>query len=95
MDKQKSSGGRVGDNLISMGYVTAQQLKDFMYQAPPAPKNIEETGLEPSFLTDLTLKHIALLGEFKLADIAENLKLPTSIADSTPRGAETGENDRG
>ena len=86
LDKQKSSGGRVGDNLISMGYITAQQLKDFMYQAPPAPKNIEETGLEPSFLTDLTLKHIALLGEFKLADIAENLKLPTSIADSLLEG---------
>lgn len=86
LDKQKSSGGSVDDNLISMGYVTAQQLKNFMYQAPPAPKNIEETGLEPSFLTDLTLKHIALLGEFKLADIAENLKLSTSIADSLLEG---------
>lgn len=79
LDKQKSSGGRLGDNLISMGYITAQQLNNFMYQAPPAPKNIEETGLEPSFLADLTLKHIALLSEFRLADIAENLKLsPTS-----------------
>jgi len=86
LDKQKSSGGRLGDNLISMGYITAQQLHNFMYQAPPAPKNIEETGLEPSFLADLTLKHIALLGEFKLADIAENLKLPISIVDSLLEG---------
>lgn len=42
---------------------------------------MEETGLELSFLAELTLKHILFMGEFKFADIAERVKLPVSVVD--------------
>ena len=41
-----------------------------------------ETGLELSFLAELVLKHILFLGEFRLADISESVKLPVSVVDA-------------
>ncbi|MGD0275309.1 MAG: ATPase [Syntrophales bacterium] len=79
--RQKSKGGRIGDNLIELEYLTKEQLDNFLHKVPPIPKTIEETGLESSFLADLILKHILFLGEFKLADISEKIKLPLSIID--------------
>jgi hypothetical protein len=81
LQRQKSKGGRIGDNLIELEYLTEEQLDNFLHKVPPVPKTIEETGLEPSFLADLVLKHILFLGEFKLADISEKIKLPLSIID--------------
>lgn len=80
--KQSSKGGRVGDNLIDLGYMTAEQFAAFLYKQPQLPKTIQDTGLEPSFLADLALKHILSLREFKLSDISEKLKLPISVVDS-------------
>ena len=80
--RQNSDGGRVGDNLIALGYLTEDQLSAFFQAKPPTPKSIQDTGLDPSFLADLALKHILFLREFKLADLCERMKLPMSIVDS-------------
>ena len=80
--RQRSSGGRIGDNLISLGYLTEEQLSAFFQKKPPVPKNIEDTGLDPSFLADLALKHILIMREFKLGDLCEAMKLPAGIVDT-------------
>ena len=79
--KQKSDGGRVGDNLISLGYLTPEQFDDFLHKKPSIPKTIEDTGLELSFLADLAIKYILFMGEFKLSDISEKMRLPIQIVD--------------
>ena len=79
--RQQEKGGRLGDNLIDLGYLTEEQLNNLLYTFPPIPKTIEDTGLEQSFLADLIMKHILFLGEFKLSDLSKRIKLPISIID--------------
>jgi hypothetical protein len=79
--RQKAKGGRLGDNLIDLKYLTSDQLDNFMHKFPSAPRTIADTALNPSFLADLILKHIHFLGEFRLADVAERIKLPISVID--------------
>ncbi|MFH1336732.1 MAG: ATPase [Candidatus Zixiibacteriota bacterium] len=81
LSRQKSEGGRVGDNLIDLGYLTEEQLNGFLHTSPPIPKTIEDTGLELSFLADLIMKHILHLGEYKIADVAKRIKLPMAVID--------------
>lgn len=81
LNKQKIDGGRVGDNLIALGYLTSKQFEEFLHKKPSLPKTIDDIGLEPSFLSDLAIKHILFLGEFKLPDISEKMKLPIPIVD--------------
>ncbi len=81
LERQKTKGGRLGDNLIELGFLTSEKFNNFLKNHPAAPGTVEETGLELSFLAELTLKHILFMGEFKFADIADRVKLPISIVD--------------
>lgn len=81
LSRQKSKGGRVGDNLIDLGYLTEEKLNRFLHSAPPIPKTIEDTGLDKSFIADLILKHILYMGEYKITDISERIKLSVPIID--------------
>ncbi len=81
LERQKTKGGRLGENLIELGFLTLEEFSSFLKKHPRAPQTVEETGLELSFLAELTLKHILFMGEFKFADIAERVKLPVSVVD--------------
>ena len=81
LERQKTKGGRLGENLIELGFITPEDFNGFLKRHPGAPSTVEETGLELSFLAELTLKHILFMGEFKFADIAERVKLPVSVVD--------------
>lgn len=81
LERQKIKGGRLGDNIIDLGFMTAEMLNSFFHKKPEAPKTVEDTGLETPFLVDLVMKHILFMGEFRLADLSERLKLPVSVVD--------------
>lgn len=51
------------------------------YPAPPPPGAIEETGLSQALLEDLVLKHLLVLGEFRLPDLAQRVRLPVSLVE--------------
>ncbi|HJV64128.1 MAG TPA: ATPase [Geomonas sp.] len=51
------------------------------FSAPAAPKSLDEAGLEQAFVEDLVLKHLFFLGEFKMSDVAERVKLPVSLVE--------------
>ena len=79
LEHQRLYGGRIGQNLISMGLVTEQDIaKVFSFQ-PLAPESIEDTGLEMTYLIELTLKHLLILKRFSLKKLADNIKLPLSV----------------
>jgi hypothetical protein len=82
LERQKIKGGRLGDNIIDLGFMTAEVLNSFFNKKPLVPKTIEDTGLDASFLVDLVMKHILFMGEFRLADLSDRIKLPVSIVDS-------------
>jgi energy-coupling factor transporter ATP-binding protein EcfA2 len=79
---QRHEGGRVGEILVSMGYISADVLARFFRNTPPIPRKVEQTGLSQVFLTELMLK-IAFFdaGIFTLASIAQSICLPRNVVD--------------
>jgi len=83
LGRQRLHGGRLGHNLVALGFLTEDQLGKFFQRTPPVPTSLEDTGLTLEFVTDLALKHILHMGEFRLADLAERLGLPVALLDDT------------
>ncbi len=77
--RQKQHGGRLGENLIALGFVTEEEIRSVFCARPPAPETVEETGLDITFIAELALKHMLFMGEFRMSDLSEQLKLPVSI----------------
>lgn len=82
LERQRLHGGRLGHNLLALGHITRDRLQTFFTPQPPAPRSIEQTGLDLTFVADLTLKHILHMGEFRLADVIASVKLPPSVIDA-------------
>jgi energy-coupling factor transporter ATP-binding protein EcfA2 len=82
IDRQRYHGGRLGHNLVALGFIKAEELNDFLEAYPHCPKSVEQTGLDLSFIADLVMKHILFMGDFKLADLSQAIKLPVSIVDA-------------
>ncbi len=82
IERQKLYGGRLGANLISLGFLKSEELDSFFKKYPAMPKNVDDTGLDLPFITDLVMKHVLFMGEFTLGDVSESTKLPVSIVDS-------------
>src|SRR6185503_14008305 len=74
--RQLTEGGRLGDNLIAMGLLTAEQLTEVMNTAPAVPASLEETGISQRSLLNLMLKFMLIEGCETVLDLAERLKLP-------------------
>ena len=99
LGRQRLHGGRLGHNLVALGYLSEDQLGKFFQRTPPVPSSLEETGLTLEFVTDLALKHILHMGEFRLADLSVHGELLAAARDdarliverdpelSGPRGA--------
>lgn len=82
LERQRQHGGRLGQNLVALGYIKEEDLNNFLKRNPGPPKSVEETGLSFSFVADLILKHVLLMGEFRIAEVADKVKLPISVVDS-------------
>ena len=82
LEWQKLHGGRLGRNLIALGFLSQGELSAFFKKHPDAPDTLEESGLELSFLTDLVLKHVLFRGGFTITDVAASVKLPISIVNA-------------
>jgi predicted ATPase with chaperone activity len=50
-------------------------------ELPKPPKSLDAAGLDQAFIFDLVLKHLLLLGEFRMADVADRVKLPVSMVE--------------
>ena len=81
IERQKVHGGRLGENLIALGYVAPGEAEQFFQLLPNAPRSVAETKLGLSFIVDLVVKHMSLLGECSLSDIVTSTKLTLSVVD--------------
>ena len=79
--RQRLHGGRIGQNLLALGYISEEQLEDFFIRTPPAPEDVEDTGLDLDFIADLVLKHAMGMGEFRLNDMSRRIGLSVNILD--------------
>lgn len=81
LERQRIHGGRLGHNLIALGFIVEEQLDSIFQRVPPIPRELADTGLELDFIVDLTLKHAMPLGDFRLPQIAALVKLPNGIVE--------------
>lgn len=79
--RQNLHGGRLGENLIALGFITDRDIEFIFKIQPPIPQTVEETGLDLSFIADLALKHTLFMGEFKMTELCDRVKLPISVVD--------------
>lgn len=80
--RQRASGGRLGDVLVALGYMSAEELGRIFHSVPPMPRNVEQTGLPETFLLDLMLKIAYFSGQvFSLGDMSRRMCLPAGIVD--------------
>lgn len=82
LERQKLHGGRVGQNLVALGVISDKALEKFFKRHPAPPQTLAETDVDPVVLTDLVMKHILFMGDFRLADVAERVKLPIPVVDA-------------
>lgn len=82
ISKQKHAGGRLGEILVSLGFISDDALDRFFQSTPQVPRKVAQTGLDEIFLTELMLK-IAYFeaGVFTLATMSQNLCLPLAVVD--------------
>ncbi|HEX8960034.1 MAG TPA: ATPase [Geobacteraceae bacterium] len=81
MERQNLHGGRLGENLIALGFITDREIERVFKIHPPIPQSVEETGLDLSFIAELVLKHTLFMGEFRMTDLSERVKLSLSVID--------------
>ncbi|HEX5362821.1 MAG TPA: ATPase [Gallionella sp.] len=79
---QKQHGGRLGDSLSALKYISPSELKQFFNSIPPVPLKIDQTGLSETLLTDLLLK-IAYFdgGTYSLGSMSKSMSLPMGVVD--------------
>jgi len=82
LERQRLHGGRLGYNLLALGHISPDELNTFFTPRPELPDSVEETGLDIAFIADLTLKHILHMGEFRLSDLVDCVKLPSAVIDT-------------
>ena len=76
LDRQKTIGGRLGANLIALGYLTEEQLSSVIHGAPAAPNGVSATGIPLRDLLNLLLKLMSVEGCETVLDLASRIKLP-------------------
>jgi len=81
LERQRMQGGRLGHNLVALGYINEEDLDSFFRVHPEIPGTVEDTGLEFSFIVDLVMKHALNMGEFTIPALGARIKLPNPLVD--------------
>ena len=77
--RQRLHGGRLGHNIVSLGFMKEDELADFFSFVPPVPQTVEDTGLKLAFIIDLITKHGVNVREFTIQEMSNRTRLPLSI----------------
>jgi len=88
LEHQKQNGGRLGDNLVAIGALTAEQLNEVLNDAPAAPKDVADTGISLGELMRLVIKGMQANNLETPSQLASLTKLPTSVINQLLRDAE-------
>ncbi len=81
LKRQKLHGGRLGANLRALGFLRDEELNSVFRRVPIPPRSFDETGVDYAQIEALILKHLCLMGEFMLAEVAERVKLPVFLVE--------------
>ena len=79
LQRQVTNGGRLGENLIAMGILTAEQLASVINSAPTVPSSMTDTGILPRNLLNLLLKLMYVESLGTVPELVDRMKLSRGI----------------
>ncbi len=77
--RQRIEGGRLGENLVALGRLSADQLAKAINATPAVPSTIADTGVSQRNLLNLLLKLMHIEALETVPELAERMKLPSRI----------------
>ena len=86
--RQRTAGGRLGENLIELGLITPAKLDSILKEVPQSPRTIEETGIAEPELLNLLLKTMYARSLDTPSKLIDGLALPGRIVASLIADAE-------
>ncbi len=79
LERQREQGGRLGDNLVALGFMTTEQLFTVMNETPFMPRSVAETGVSRGLLLGLLLKFMRVVSCETLPELSARLCVPHSV----------------
>jgi hypothetical protein len=79
LERQTAQGGRLGDNLVALGYIQTNTLDTFLHRIPAEPADIKATGIDEIDLMAMLLKLIYRDRLETTRQFMEAIKLPYHI----------------
>jgi predicted ATPase with chaperone activity len=89
LQQQKIAGGRLGDNLVALGYISRDHLDSILHEPPPIPKTSAETGLENNLLLNCVLRTMYVSALQTIPDLSEQTKLTRGVVEELLTMAKT------
>ena len=87
LQRQQKYGGRLGDNLVAIGALTAEALAQFLERIPGEPEDLQATGINPLELLNLFLKHVYTTRLETVVQFTDAIKLPPHLVQELVRMA--------
>jgi DNA-binding MarR family transcriptional regulator len=78
IEHQKQNGGRLGDSICALGMLTKEKIDQVLSDAPQAPMNVAETGIDPVMLLELLIKGMYSENLETTSQLSEALKLSST-----------------
>ena len=79
LEHQRLNGGRIGNSIVTLGFLTEDEVTEFFRAVPETPDTLEKIDLTYSFIEDLVVKHALNLRIFNITDMCNSTKLPMFI----------------
>ena len=78
MEHNAANGGRLGDSIVSLGFLNQAQIDRVLSEAPQAPTSLADTGIDPVFLLEIAMKGMYSENLETASQISEAMKISTS-----------------
>ncbi len=80
--RQKKFRGFLAKHLLELKLVEPEVLNDFVYDRPPIPETLEETGLTQNLLLQLILKHGYFRDTFSIREMCLDIRIGPALVES-------------
>jgi hypothetical protein len=79
--QQKIAGGRLGDNLVALGFISRPDLEAILQEPPRVAKSPADTGLDMNFLLNCLLRTMYISQLQTIPEISEEIKLTRPVVE--------------
>ncbi len=84
---QKTTGGRIGESLVSLGILAKEQIDELLTDAPQVPTTAAGTGIDLVFLLELAVKGMYSENIETGSQLCRAMKLSNTVVDQILKAA--------